>query len=282
MNVLVSVDIEGITGVVHADMMSPEQREYNRGRKLMTDDANAAIEGLTQAGADYILVIDGHGPMRNLVFEDMHPASHLMTGSANSRDHCQLEGADSREFDAAVFVGYHAMAKTYNAIHPHTIAGAAVHELRVNGEPHGETGINAAVLGSMGIPVVMVTGDTTTCAEAHRFLGDEIQTVAVKDSVGRNSAICRPPSATLPEITEAAKKALENRGEVKPYLQGQSIQFELDFLTMLQCDRAAQVSGVERVSPVTIRIEGDNAWDQYGVLWSALRAALHEPASFLR
>ncbi|MEZ4571629.1 MAG: M55 family metallopeptidase [Thermomicrobiales bacterium] len=96
MNVLVSVDIEGITGVVHADMMSPEQREYNRGRKLMTDDANAAIEGLTQAGADYILVIDGHGPMRNLVFEDMHPASHLMTGSANSRDHCQLEGADSR------------------------------------------------------------------------------------------------------------------------------------------------------------------------------------------
>lgn len=282
MNVLVSVDIEGITGVVHADMMSPEQREYNRGRKLMTDDANAAVEGLSQAGAEYILVIDGHGPMRNLVFEDMHPATHLMTGSANARDHCQLEGANTRAFDAAVFVGYHAMAKTYNAIHPHTIAGAAVHELRINGIPHGETGINAAVLGSMSIPVVMVTGDVTTCHEARHFLGDGIEAVAVKEAVGRNSAICRPPSATLPEITEAAKRALENRAGVSPYMEGEALQFEVDFLTMMQCDRAAGVAGVERVNPVTIRIDGDNAWDQYGVLWSALRAALHEPASFLR
>ncbi len=281
MNVLVSVDIEGITGVVHADMMSPEQREYNRGRKLMTDDANAAVEGLVQAGAEYILVIDGHGPMRNLIFEDMHPASHLMTGSANARDHCQLEGADSRKFDAAVFIGYHAMAKTYNAIHPHTIAGAAVHELRINGVPHGETGINAAVLGAMGIPVVMVTGDTTTCQEARRFLGDSIETVSVKDAVGRNSAICRPPSATIPEITAAAKRALESRGNVPRYRPESPLTFEVDFLTMLQCDRAAQVAGVERVSPVTIRIDGDNPWDQYQVLWSALRAALHEPASFL-
>ncbi|CAN5803947.1 M55 family metallopeptidase [soil metagenome] len=282
MNVLVSVDIEGITGVVHADMMSPEQREYDRGRKLMTNDANAAVDGAVQAGAGYVLVIDGHGPMRNLIFEDMHPAAHLMTGSANARDHCQLEGADSREFDAAVFVGYHAMAKTYNAIHPHTIAGAAVHELRINGEPHGETGLNAAVLGSMGIPVVLVTGDTTTCGEARRFLGDQIETVAVKESVGRNSAICRPPSATLPEITAAANTGLDKRADIPPYLQGESLQIEVDFLTMMQCDRAAQVAGLERVSPVTIRIDGDNAWDQYRVLWSALRAALHEPASFLR
>ena len=282
MNVLVSVDIEGITGVVHADMMSPEQREYDRGRRLMTNDANAAIEGLAEAGADYVLVIDGHGPMRNLIFEEMHPAAHLMTGSANSRDHCQLEGADSREFDAAVFIGYHAMAKTYNAIHPHTIAGAAVHELRINGRPHGETGINAAVLGSMGIPVVMVTGDTTTCDEAKTFLGENIETVAVKESVGRNSAICRPPSATLPEITAAAKKALENRADVPPYQPESPLSFEVDFLNMLQCDRAAGVAGVERLSAVTIRIDGDDPWEQYRVLWAALRAALHEPASFLR
>jgi D-amino peptidase len=282
MNVLVSVDIEGITGVIHADMMAPSQREYDRGRKLMTDDANAAVEGLSQAGADYILVIDGHGPMRNLIFEDMHPGAHLMTGSANVRAHCQLEGANTRDFEAAVFVGYHAMAKTYRAIHPHTIAGAAVHELRINGIPHGETGVNAAVLGSMGIPVVMVTGDTTTCAEARYFLGNQIETVAVKDAVGRNSAICRPPSATLPEITAAAKKALENRDNVPPYQPESPLQFEIDFLNMLQCERASQVAGVERVSPITIRVDGDDPWEQYRVLWAALRMALHEPASFLQ
>ena len=81
MNVYMSVDIEGITGVVHRDMMSPGEREYDRGRRLMTADANAAIEGLVQAGADFILVNDGHGPMRNLLFEEMHPAAHLLTGS---------------------------------------------------------------------------------------------------------------------------------------------------------------------------------------------------------
>lgn len=281
MNVYVSVDIEGITGVVHADMMSPSQREYDRGRRLMTNDANAAIEGLVQAGAEYILVADGHGPMRNLIFEDLHPAAHLMTGSANARDHCQLEGANLRDFDAAIFIGYHAMAKTARAIHPHTIAGAVVGEIRLNGIPHGETGINAAVLGSLGIPVVMVTGDATTCIEARYFLGENIETVAVKEAVGRNAAICRPPSATLPEITAAAQRALENRDQVQPYLPELPLEFEVDFLTMLQCDRAAQVAGVERVSALTIRIFEGAPWDQYQTLWSALRAALHEPASFL-
>jgi D-amino peptidase len=281
MNVYVSVDIEGITGVVHGDMMSAQGREYDRGRRLMTNDANAAIEGLARAGADYILVCDGHGPMRNLFFEDMHPAAHLLTGSGDAKDHCQLEGADSRAFEAAVLIGYHAMAKSYNAIHPHTIAGAAVAELRVNGVPHGETGLNAAVLGSLGIPVIMVTGDMTTMDEARLQLGELIETVAVKEAVGRNAAICRPPTATLPEITAAAERALLKRESIAPYDPGTPISLEVDFLTMLQCDRAARIAGVERLSPVTISIPGTHAWDQYQTLWSALRAALYEPASFL-
>ena len=80
MNVYISVDMEGITGIVHGDMMGAEGREYDRGRRLMTGDANAAVEGLQRAGARYILVADGHGPMRNIFFEDLHAAVHLMTG----------------------------------------------------------------------------------------------------------------------------------------------------------------------------------------------------------
>lgn len=281
MNVYVSVDIEGITGVVHADMMGATGREYDRGRNLMTDDANAAIEGLSRAGADYILVVDGHGPMRNLFFEKMHPASHLLTGSGDAKEWCQLEGADSRQFDAAVLVGYHAMAKTYKAIHPHTIAGAAVHELRLNGRPHGETGLNAAVLGSLGIPVIMVTGDTTTMSEAKEFLGDQIETVSVKDAVGRNAAICRPPSATLPEITAAAERALQALDSAKPYVAETPWRLEVDFLNMPQCDRASRTQGIERVGPVTIKVLGDTPWEQYRNLWAGLRSALYEPASWL-
>lgn len=282
MNVYVSVDIEGVTGVTHGDMMMIGQPEYNRGRRLMTDDANAAIEGLSEAGADYILVNDSHGPMRNMFFEEMHPAAHLLTGSGDAKAHCQLEAADSREFDCAVFVGYHAMARTGEAIHPHTIAGAAVSELRVNGRPHGETGLNAAVLASLGIPTVMVTGDTTTMAEATEFLGTEIQTVAVKESRGRNAAICRPPSATLPEITAAAKRAVDNRANVNLYVPGRPQVIEVDYFNMQQADRAGRTAGVEQTGPLSIRIEGTHLWDQYQVLWAALRSALYEPASWLQ
>ncbi|HLI50574.1 MAG TPA: M55 family metallopeptidase [Thermomicrobiaceae bacterium] len=281
MNVYVSVDIEGITGVVHGDMMMPSEREYDRGRRLMTGDANAAIEGLVDAGAEYILVCDGHGPMRNLIFEEMHPAAHLLTGSGDAKDACQLEAADSRHFDAAVLVGYHAMAKTPLAIHPHTIAGGAVAELRVNGRPHGETGLNAAILGSLGIPTIMVTGDTTTMKEARSFLGDAIETVAVKEARGRNAAICRPPSATRPEIKAAATRALNNLSTVKPYVPEQPMRLEVDFLTMQQCDRASRTAGIERLGPVSILVSGGTPWEQYQTLWAALRSALYQPASWL-
>ncbi|MGA7671757.1 MAG: M55 family metallopeptidase [Nitrolancea sp.] len=280
MNVYVSVDMEGITGIVHRDMLGSDQREYDRGRRLMTADANAAIEGLVQAGAEYVLVNDGHGPMRNLIFEDMHPKANLLTGSGNAKDHCQVEAANSRTFDAAVLVGYHAMAKTPRAIAPHTIAGSAVAELRIDGRPHGETGLNAAVLGSMGIPVIMVTGDTTTVGEATEFLGSQIETVAVKEAVGTSAAICRPPSATVPDITAAAKRALENIGNARVY-QSASFRLEVDLFNVPQCDRASRIANVERLGPVTILVEGGSPWDKYQTLWAALRAALTEPASWL-
>lgn len=281
MNVYVSVDMEGITGIVHGDMMMPGEREYDRGRRLMTGDANAAVEGLFKAGATYILVADGHGPMRNILFEELSPHAHLMTGSANARDYCQLQGADSRQFDAAVFVGYHAMAKTYDAIHPHTIAGVAIHELRINGRPHGETGLNAAILGSLGIPVIMVTGDQTTTREAVAFLGEQIATVAVKQASGRNAAICRPASTTRPEITAAAERALQNLANMHPYVPAATLVIEIDFLTMQQAERAGRTQGIERTGPVTITVLGSNPWEQYRNLWAGLRSALYEPASWL-
>jgi D-amino peptidase len=281
MNVFVSVDIEGITGVVHGDMMMPGAPEYDRGRRLMTGDANAAVEGAVRAGAGYVLVADGHGPMRNLLVEDLHEAAHLVAGSGDARDHCQLEGADSAAFDAALFVGYHAMAKTPKAIHPHTIAGAAVHELRLNGQPHGETGLNAAILASLGIPTVMVTGDATTCAEARAFLGEAVQTVAVKQAHGRNAAICRPPAATRLAIAATAERALGGIADAPRYEPGEPFRIEVDFLTMQQCDRAARTAGIEQVGPVTIAVAAGPPWDQYRRLWAGLRSALYEPASWL-
>ncbi len=281
MNVYVSVDIEGISGVVHGDMMMAKEREYDRGCRLMTADANAAIQGLVEAGAEYILVNDSHGPMRNLLIEEIHPRAHLLSGSGNAKDYCQLEAADSAPFAAAVFVGYHAMAKTPKAIHPHTIAGATVAELRLNGRPHGETGLNAAVLASLGIPTIFVSGDTTTVAEARDFLPDEIETVAVKTAVGHNAAICRPLADARADITAATARALAKASEIAPYLPETPWRLEVDFLTMLQCDRASRTAGVERLGSTTILLHGDTPWEQYRNLWAGLRSALYEPAAWL-
>ena len=282
MRVYVSVDIEGITGVVHADMMAPGQPEYQRGRTLMTREANAAITGLVEAGAEYILVNDGHGPMRNLIFEDLHPAALLISGTGDAKAACQLEGADDAgPFDAAIFIGYHAMARTRRAIHAHTIAGAAVSELRINGQPHGETGLNAGVLGSLGIPVVLVTGDDATTAEARACLGPALTTVTVKEARGRNAAILRPSAAVFPEIIAAAATALGKRAEQPPYLPATPWALEVDLLTLPQAERASRIANVERLAPLTIGIQGASPWAQYLTLWAALRAALYEPASFL-
>lgn len=281
MKVYVSVDIEGVSGLVHGDMMMPSGREYDRGRRLMTKDANAAIEGLVQGGADYILVNDSHGPMRNLLVEELHPSAHIITGTGDAKDHCQLEAADSDQFDAAVFVGYHAMAKTQAAIHPHTIAGAVVGEIRINGKPHGETGLNAAVLASLGIPTVMVSGDQTTMAEAINFLGDEIQTVEVKKSCGYNAAICRPLAGCYAELASAAELALKSIGDTPLYNPEAPWELEVDFNTILQANRASRTANVTRVSSMTLRIDGDTPWNKYQNLWAALRSALYEPAGWL-
>ncbi len=281
MKAYVSVDIEGISGVVHGDMMTPGEREYDRGRRLMTVDANAVIEGLVRGGATYILVNDSHGPMRNLLVEDLHPAALLITGMGDAKDACQLEGADEQSFDAAVFVGYHAMAKARPAIHPHTIAGIAVAELRINGRAHGETGLNAAVLASLGIPTVLVSGDQTTTAEARSFLGDAIETVTVKEARGRNAAICRPPMVTGPELTDAATRALKGHATVERYMPATPWRLELDLNTLPQAERASRTAGVERLGPQTLLIGGSTPWEQYRTLWAALRSALYEPASWL-
>lgn len=282
MKIYVSVDIEGISGVVHADMMMPGQTEYGRGRRLMTHDANAAISGLVEAGADFILVSDGHGPMRNLLIEELHERAHLMTGTGDARDACQLEGADGEQFDAAVFIGYHAMARTQGAIHPHTIAGAVVSEIRINGTPHGETGINAAVLASLGIPTVMVTGDQATVREARKFLGEGIETVQVKEARGHNAAICRPLAECHAEIAEAAKRAAQSLGHAPTYAPEGPWTLEVDFNTMAQCNRASRTANIERTGPLSVIVHGDDPWSQYQSLWAALRSALYEPAAWLK
>jgi len=262
LKVYISADMEGIGGVVSWDETGREgnQGDYDRARRLMAGEVNAAIEGALAAGATEILVNDSHGSMRNLIIEDLNPAARLISGSPKLMS--MMEGLDG-SFDAVFFIGYHARATTPGVLN-HTYTGSLL-EYRVNGQVFGETGMNAATAGEHGVPVVLVTGDGTVCAEARALLGD-VETVAVKEHVGRYAANSLHPQRARALIREAAERALRDLGRIEPFRVTRPVRVELKFNSTALADGACLMPGVERVDDLTASWEGPD-------YLSAVRAA---------
>jgi D-amino peptidase len=211
MRVYISVDMEGVAGVVHENQTDPTEPrysgEYNRFRRLMTNEANAAIAGALEAGAKAVVVNDSHWLMRNLLAEELNPNAELMSGGPKRLS--MIEGIDG-SFDAAMFVGYHARAGTRNATIDHTYT-SRVYEARINGQPVGELALNAAMAGVHGVPVVLVSGDQALAAEATALLGTALEAVIVKEAVGRFAARSVAPAVACDRIRLGAAAALRRR-----------------------------------------------------------------------
>lgn len=267
MRIYISVDMEGIAGVVHedqTDLVDPRHAgEYNRFRRLMTAEANAAIEGALAAGATAVLVNDSHWLMRNLLAEELHPAAELLSGGPKLRS--MVEGVEEG-FDAALFVGYHARAGVGHAIIDHTYT-SRVHEVRLNGRPVGELGINAALAGSYGVPVALVSGDQALAGEAKELLGDAVETVVVKHAVGRFAARSVSPTESCRRIREGATAALRRRH--RPFTLPAPIRLEVDFALTQMADMAELVPGSERRSGRTIEYRHDDYREVFRA-WRAL------------
>ncbi len=58
MKILIAADMEGVTGVTRWEETEPAHHEYNRFRRIMTDEVNAAITGAADAGADDFAIKD--------------------------------------------------------------------------------------------------------------------------------------------------------------------------------------------------------------------------------
>src|SRR5437879_10783413 len=139
----------------------------------MTAEANAAVEGALAAGATRILVNDSHWFMRNLLAEELHKAAELVSGDPKPRS--MVQGIEDG-FDAALFIGYHARAGTRDAILDHTYADR-IHDVRLNGKPVGELGLNAGLAGVHGVPVALVSGDSAIAAEDMALSGGGVDGV---------------------------------------------------------------------------------------------------------
>jgi D-amino peptidase len=243
MTVLISADMEGISGVVLPDHTTCGHTEYERFRRLMTAEVNAAAEGALKGGATRVIVNDSHGKMTNLILEELNANAELISGSPKPFGMMQGIGP---EVDCLFFIGYHAASGSQSAVLEHTSNDRVV-GLSLNGQIVGELGMNAALAGHFKKPVVLVSGDKALTSEAVSLLGD-IETVAVKEGITRTSALCLNPQVARAEIRQAAERALK-RINRPGFTLVQPIRMRIVFHRASQADMAGLI-------PTNIRVDG--------------------------
>jgi len=245
MKILIAADMEGITGVVTWDQVTPGHFEHHRFRELMTADVNAAVQGAFEAGAQDVTVTDGHSMGANILIEDLDPRVRLNCGSPSP--YSMMQGIE--EVDGVMFVGYHARAGTPAAILDHTWSSRCVRNVWLNDVLVGEYGLNAALAGYFDVPVLMVSGDQNACAQVVELLGEVVETAVVKQALGRFAAECLSPQSAQAVIRQAAVRAVKKLKEGKaaePFHFPGSIRLRVEFASSDMVDRATQHSGVAR------------------------------------
>ncbi len=211
--VFISVDMEGITGVVNWEDVGRDGKDYDYFRTIMTKEVNAAIQGAIEGGATEIIVRDGHGSARNVLPELLDARARLLRGWSGGFI-TMMAGLDS-SFDCVLYVGYHAKAGTPNAILEHTSSDSKITDVSINGVSLPEAGINALVAGYYNVPVVFAAGDKALCDQVKSLLGDVV-TVPVKEGIG-DAALSLQPEVSRERIREGVKRALTSTTRNKPF-----------------------------------------------------------------
>jgi D-amino peptidase len=260
LRVFISVDMEGITGVVNPAQLGPGPGgiEYDRFRRIMTGEVNAAIEGALAAGATAITVADSHGNGLSVIPDELNPKARLIRSWPRPLE--MMEGVE-QGFDAAFLIGYHASINTPGAVRAHTISSARFFDVRLNGKHASESMISAATAGQFGVPVVMITGDDKAVAEAKLTIDQNLFGVAVKRAIGYHSADNMSPESARNEIRATARRALEALAQFKPYRVAAPVQLEITFKNMINAELLAELPGVERVDGATVRFTGKQMSD---------------------
>lgn len=213
LKVLISVDMEGVTGVVNWEEVSRSGKDYDYFRKVMTLETNAAIEGVARAGATTIVVRDAHGSARNILPELLDRRA-LLLREWSGEPKSMVESIDE-SYDAVLCVGYHAKNGTPDATLDHTMSSKNIRNVEINGVSLPEIGINALIAGYHEVPVIFVAGDQAICDQSKTLFG-EIENVAVKKGIG-NAALNLHPEVAREKITKGAEKALLDLKKYKPY-----------------------------------------------------------------
>jgi D-amino peptidase len=251
MKLYCSTDMEGVAGVSgweQVDARTPHP-EYAIYRRYYTQEVAAAIEGARRAGAGEILVNDSHGPMRNLLFDDLPSDIRVIFG--NRKPYSMVQDADA-SFGGAFFVGYHGAIGDADAVLCHTYTPSVIYGLHLNGIHCSEATINAALLGALGVPLLMVTGDRTT-VEGVQAQMPWVHGVIVKESIGTLSANSMSPVAAQRAIAAGAEVAIAKVADAKPFVLTSPIEMRVTLTKTEQADYVAIIPGFERTGSREVR-----------------------------
>ncbi|WP_083989902.1 M55 family metallopeptidase [Brevibacillus sp. WF146] len=269
MKLFLSVDMEGISGIVDTSYINPNAGgNYQRGRQFMTDDANAVIEAALEWGATEIVVADSHNTMNNILWESLHPQAKLVAGSP--RDFSMMQGLDE-SFDAALFIGYHTRQGVPGVL-SHTMSGC-VRNMYINGQVVGEFGFNAVYAGLYGVPVCLVSGDNLIAEEAKALIPD-ICTAVVKQAVSRTAALCLSREEATAELKRQTKLALSRAAQMAPLRATTPLELAIEFSHAGQAEMAAIVPGTryERES-CTVHYTAADQHDLYKTMRAMINLA---------
>lgn len=255
--VYISVDMEGITGAVTADQLSPTGFEYAKFREFMTDEANAAIQAARENGGTEFVLSDSHGNAENLMIDRLPEDVTVVRGFP--RPYTMMQGLDS-SFSAVILIGYHASTSNPAGVRAHTFSSARLTEVRLNGKPISEASFAGAFAGRYGVPVIMISGDDAAVAEAKSQLGD-IEGAVVKWNYGFHSARSLTPAAGRKLIAERVAAAMKRRASMRPLVLPNPITVEVHFKSYRPAEVLSYLPVVERTDSHGIRYSGKDILD---------------------
>ena len=262
MKIFIFCDIEGISGIYTKEQVLSTGRYYAEGRELMTAEINACAEGCKAAGADKVIVRDGHGSGGNVVLEKLSPAvDEIICGTSACGRFPGIE-----ECDGLILLGYHAMAGTDRAVLEHSMSSVQIQNYWINGEKAGEIGIDAGIAGELGVPVIMVSGDDKACAEAKNLL-PWVETAQVKRGISSFGAILLPPAKGRELIRETAKRAVERIAEKYPLTYSSPVKFRVELMERNMLPNPATREGMTVIDGRTYEIKADTLAEAFDRSW---------------
>lgn len=258
--IYISVDMEGIGGIGTSKMVSSGGKDYETGRRLMTNEVNAVVKAIYDLGPAEIVVNDSHGDMQNLLHTELDPQVSYI--QSNIKPLGMVQDLDA-SFDGVIFIGYHAMAGAENGFLAHTGSGN-VKGLWINGKEVGEGGLNAYFAGSLGVPVILASGDKTFTEEIAKLITTRM--VVTKEAIGASAAKLKHPEVVLSSLRSQTTAALKDIKNAKPLAVSEPIHFVLKVDSPARADVAMGIPGMKRVDGYTISYEAKDMKEAYALI----------------